>query len=120
MEQHTEAHKNELEWLNEETRNLAETEPHRRVVVLTHYSPTTIETAVGPARAQSKISSEFATDLSMEGCWTSSNVKLWAFGHTHYNCQYEDAVTFKRVATNQRGYAFCQAPGFDGQGVFIV
>jgi len=120
VEQHTETHKKEIAWLNGEVRNLAETEPHRSVVVLTHYSPTIIEAAVDPAHAQSKISSGFATDLSTEDCWTSSNVRLWAFGHTHYNCQYKDAATVKRVVTNQRGYAFRQAPGFDEQRTFIV
>lgn len=42
----------------------------------------------------------------------SKNVKVWAFGHTHWNCDFVEEGG-KRVLTNQRGYYFSQAVGFE-------
>jgi hypothetical protein len=65
--------------------------------------------------AGSKLSSGFASDLSREECWKSENVKAWAFGHTHWNCDFLDEQgNGKMVLTDQRGYYFAQAAGFDG------
>lgn len=65
----------------------------------------------------SNISSGFMTDLSGERCWQRDNVKLWAFGHTHFNCDFIETETGKRVVTNQRGYYFAQAAGFDSEKI---
>jgi hypothetical protein len=57
------------------------------------------------------------TDLADEPCWQSAAVKVWAFGHTHFNCDYRDEKHPKRVISNQRGYYFAQAEGFDMKNV---
>lgn len=57
------------------------------------------------------------TDLTNEQCWNSEAVILWAFGHTHFNCDFKDPVTGKRVMSNQRGYYFAQSAGYDGEKV---
>lgn len=106
--QHSGAHKRNLEWLNEQVGMLEGT--GRKVVVLTHHSPTMDERAVEPRHKGSTFQSGFMTDLSAEKCWKSKDVKVWAFGHTHYNCDFVDEFG-KRVVTNQKGYAF------DGEGV---
>ena len=59
-------------------------------------------------------------DLSKETYWRSENVKLWAFGHTPVNCDFVDDLTGKHVVTNQRGYYFAQAKGFDTMGIQIL
>ena len=46
---------------------------------------------------------DLVTDLRNEECWSNSKVKMWAFGHTHYNCEFEDE-TGKKVLANQKGY----------------
>ena len=51
------------------------------------------------------MSSNFVTDLSQEPCWLSPTVQLWAFGHTHYSCNFRDEDTGKLTVANQRGYA---------------
>ncbi|MCJ1366316.1 hypothetical protein MMC16_005444 [Acarospora aff. strigata] len=117
VEQHNEAHLADLDWLNAQVRSIAEGEPHRKIIILTHHSPSTSPEAVDPAHAQSKISSGFSSDLSAEVCWTSQNVKVWAFGHTHFNCDFLDPGTGKRIVTNQRGYYFRQSAGFDERKV---
>jgi len=114
VEQHNEAHAADLAWLNTQVDSIAETEPERRIIILTHHSPSTTPQAVDPAHTNSKISSGFASDLSGEVCWTSGNVVAWAFGHTHFNCDFVELGSGKRVVTNQRGYYFQQAVGFDG------
>ena len=55
--------------------------------------------------------SGFATDLLKGVCWTNKNVKLWDFGHTHFNCYVVDDLAGEHVVANQRGYYFAQAEG---------
>lgn len=120
VEAHQEAHGADLEWLNREVDSISRLEPGRKVIVFTHYCPLTSENVVDPRHGDSKISSGFMTDLSGEYCWNQEVVKLWAFGHTHFNCDFRDKVTGKRVFSNQRGYYFSQAEGFDAvKGVEI-
>lgn len=113
VEDHCEAHQADLDWLNAQVAEISSQEPSRKIVIFTHHSPSTAEAVTDPAHAKSPISSGFSTDLSMEECWSNLAVRLWVFGHTHYNCDFEDAVTKKRVLTNQRGYYFSQAAEFD-------
>lgn len=113
IETHREAHLADLEWLNGEVNSISRSEPERKVIVLTHYCPLMSDEVVDPKHRNSKISSGFMSDLSSEHCWTSEAVKLWAFGHTHFNCEFEDSRTGKRVMTNQRRYYFAQSEGFD-------
>ncbi|KAI9658845.1 MAG: hypothetical protein M1831_003871 [Alyxoria varia] len=115
VEQHCEAHERDVAWLNEQVLDIANNEPDRKIVILTHYSPTVDPRSINPAHRESKISSGFSTDLRAEGCWREPAVKLWAFGHTHFNCDFE--ADGKRVYTNQRGYYFAQAAGFKERDV---
>lgn len=73
-------------------------------VIATHHSPTLDPRTIDPGYQGSSISSAFATDMSRDNCWTSPAVKVWAFGHTHYNCGFRDEATGKLVVANQRGY----------------
>ncbi|KAI9879149.1 MAG: hypothetical protein M1830_009408 [Pleopsidium flavum] len=113
VEHHSEAHIADVDWLNAQVKLITELESHRKIIILTHHSPTTSPKAVDPAHAQSKISSGFSSDLSGEVCWTSQNVRVWAFGHTHFNCDFVDPIAGKRIVTNQRGYYFSQSAGFE-------
>ena len=90
VEQHCQAHNADLKWLNTQVKLIAEFEPHRTIVILTHHSPTVSSTAVSPTNIGSPVSSGFSSDLSKEICWTSLNVRAWEFGHTHFNCDYFD------------------------------
>lgn len=120
VDQHTEAHSADLAWLNEQVSSIAASEPERRVVVLTHHSPTSDVRAIDPNHAGSRISSGFMTDLSIEECWVNPAVKVWMFGHTHFNCDFVDEETGKRVVANQRGYYFSQAENFDPHKVVLL
>ncbi|KAJ9223640.1 hypothetical protein DTO169C6_3992 [Paecilomyces variotii] len=120
VEKHQEAHVADLTWLNTEIDSISRFEPQRKIVVFTHYCPSTHETVIDPRHRNSRISSGFMTDLKMEQCWQRNNVKLWAFGHTHFNCDFQDAETGKRVVSNQRGYYFAQAAGFNSEMVVRI
>ena len=119
---HNAAHKSDLEWINTQISECGRSEPHRSVVVLTHYSPTTSKEANDPRHMQdnSQVHSAFVTDLSAQLCWTSPQVKLWAFGHTHFNCDFEDPLTGKRVVANQKGYRKVEVLTFDGTKVVTI
>lgn len=117
---HSQAHQGDLAWLNDQVRSISHAEPHRKIIILSHHSPVFRGPATNPKYAKSPVGSGFATDLSAEECWTNSGVKLWAFGHTHFNCDYKDEKTGKRVMTNQRGYYFAQSVGFDDKKVITI
>ncbi|CAG8935050.1 unnamed protein product [Penicillium salamii] len=120
IEAHQEAHHAELEWLNQQIECISRAEPERKVVVFTHFCPSTHDLVVDPRHRNSKISSAFMTDLSSERCWKDGVVKIWAFGHTHFNCDFQDLQTGKTVTSNQRGYYFSQSEGFDCEKTFEI
>ncbi|EER27563.1 hypothetical protein D8B26_006353 [Coccidioides posadasii str. Silveira] len=120
VEAHQAAHLEDLAWLNKEVESISRQDPERKVVIFTHYCPTTDEKVIDPTHTNSHISSGFMTDLSKEACWGDTCVKLWAFGHTHFNCDFLDHETAKRVVCNQRGYYFAQSKGFDGDKVVKI
>ncbi|KAH7029070.1 Ser/Thr protein phosphatase superfamily [Microdochium trichocladiopsis] len=118
VEEHDENFQQELSWLNDQVRNRQDKDD--RLVIFTHHSPSLDDRAMDPKHKNSLILSGFASDLSSEVCWTSPNVKLWAFGHNHFNCDFIDEVHQIRVFTNQRGYAISQSHGFDAEKIVII
>ena len=46
--------------------------------------------------------------------------QLWACGHTHFNFDFVAEETEIRAVSNQRGYYFKQAGGFDVEKVVEV
>ncbi|KAJ6445427.1 ankyrin repeats (3 copies) domain-containing protein [Purpureocillium lavendulum] len=119
---HNKAHARDLAWLNDQVMELEQSD--RKIIIFTHWSPTTHASAIDPRHAQSPITSGFSTDLSGERCFASDSVKLWAFGHTHYNCDFSmergQGVGPLRIVANQRGYYFSQSEGFDGEKVVTI
>jgi len=113
---HNTAHRRDVEWLNIAVASLETERPDSRIAILTHWSPSTDSRAQDPKHASSTISSAFATDLSDQACFKSKNVVLWAFGHTHYNCDFlvtREGAGALRLYSNQRGYYYAQAEGFN-------
>lgn len=115
VDRHNTAHQADLAWLNAEVEAIARDEPHRSIVVLTHYSPTAAPEANDPENVEDSrgVQSAFVTDLQKEPCWMSPSVRVWAFGHTHYNCDFVDGTTGKLVVANQRGYGREDIYNFD-------
>ncbi|KAF6837091.1 calcineurin-like phosphoesterase [Colletotrichum musicola] len=112
MEEHCREHQEDLRWLNDRVKSIASADPESKIVILTHYSPTVDSRAVEARHANNPLRFGFQTNLPNEDCWTSRNVKLWAFGHTHFNCDFTDEKSGTWVYTNQRGYNFESAAGF--------
>ncbi|KAH6621908.1 Metallo-dependent phosphatase-like protein [Boeremia exigua] len=126
LDDHNADHARDLAWLNAQVSRIEESEPQREIVVLTHHSPTTDARANSarflPERA---LNSGFRTDLRGERCWDSVRVKVWAFGHTHFSCQFVDTGDVegsgdrfrsrderrKLVVSNQKGYAYPESKG---------
>jgi hypothetical protein len=95
-------HRGDLAWLNATVAEIGSTEPERAIVVFTHHAPTLAGTG-HPKFDQQPTNSAFATELTGEAVWTTGRVKMWAFGHTHWVCDFQrDGV---RVYSNPRGYA---------------
>lgn len=98
---------------------MAVDEPHRRIVILSYHSPSTDPSSRDPRHEGSEVSSGFATDLSDKECWRASNVVAWAFGHTHYNCEFRDKGG-KIIMTNQKEYYVYPNKTFNAGRVFTV
>lgn len=122
VDSHNAEHQAHLQWLNSQVSDCAQNEPHRSIVVLTHHSPTALEEADDPKHIKddAQIRSAFTTDLSDQLCWTTPQVRLWAFGHTHFNCDIEDPQTKKRIVCNQQGYRKAESLGFSGTKVVDI
>ena len=115
VDDHNRTHAADVEWLNEQVAKIEREEPSRRVIIMTHHCPTLDSRAFDPKHSQSNISSGFATDLRNSPCMTSSCVKIWTYGHTHFNCDFVCEATNTRIIANQRGYYFAQAGGIEFQ-----
>ncbi|KAH6615760.1 hypothetical protein B0J18DRAFT_493605 [Chaetomium sp. MPI-SDFR-AT-0129] len=116
---HVDAHASDLRWLNAQVSEISRSQPQRQIAIFTHYSPTMDARAVDKRHRESPVMSGFATDLGAEECWTNPSVVMWAFGHTHFSCDFSDEVG-KRVVANQRGYALALETAFDVEKVFLV
>ncbi|KAI5780536.1 Ser/Thr protein phosphatase superfamily [Geopyxis carbonaria] len=106
---HNAAHAGDVAWLNAA---VAATPRDRRVLVVTHHSPSTDGRVNNPMHEDSIYTSGFVTELGGEFCWRDGTPPgaFWAFGHTHYNCDEVldrvDGAGGVRVVANQRGYSF--------------
>lgn len=93
-------HERDLSWLERSIADIAEDEPHRRIVVMTHHAPT-VEGTSNPRYAGGPLGSAFATEL-VGGPFWKEPVVMWAFGHTHWACDFEREGV--RVLSNPKGY----------------
>jgi len=118
VDDHNLAHQSDLKWLNEQVAKIEREEPERKIVIFTHYSPCSDARANNPEHQGSEVSSGFVTDLKDEGCWKSSAVGMWAFGHTHYNCDFVEESIGKRVLANQKGYLMIPQKDFNMKATY--
>jgi hypothetical protein len=144
--QHVAAHIQDLHWLNESVASVSDA--GRQAVILTHYSPTVADEAKNPRWRTSpttttitatkkthppishfechaqrpNLDSAFASDLTQERCWNDAAVKLWAFGHTHYNVGDNlRTIAGGKLVTNMKGYAGIEmVEGFEPGRVWEV
>ncbi|KAI9765863.1 MAG: hypothetical protein M1839_005299 [Geoglossum umbratile] len=120
VDSHNAAHQADLEWLNFQVASIARRDPNRPIVIFTHHSPTTRSEANHPNHIKdpSHVRSAFSTDISNHICWTRPQVKLWAFGHTHFNCNL--TLSGKQVLANQKGRSREEQVTFDMTKVACV
>lgn len=119
VEDHVDAHLSDLNWLNTQVADMSRTEPQRQIAIFTHYSPTLDTRAVSETYKDSPVMSGFATDLHTEECWKNQSVVLWAFGHTHFGCNFVDELG-KNIIANQKGYYTSHGEGFEMKKVFLL
>ncbi|OAA61961.1 hypothetical protein SPI_04820 [Niveomyces insectorum RCEF 264] len=117
---HNRAHARDVAWLNETVMALHGhwSSEVRTILIVTHWCPSLDAQARDPRHGTGDaLASAFATDLSSEACFRAPKVKAWAFGHTHYNCDFvverDGGAVPLRLVTNQKGYDFAQAAGYD-------
>ncbi len=86
------------------------------------HQSTMLEAANDPRQLQdvAQVQLAFVTDLSDQVCWTSTNFRLWAFGHAHFNWDFEYLVTKKRAVAKRKGYRKSGLEIFDPSKVVIV
>lgn len=119
VDMHVSEHQADLQWINDQVSHISATEAHRKIAIFSHYSPTLDKRAVELKHIDSPVWSGFVTDLSHEKCGASNKVVFWAFGHTHYNCDFVNERDM-RVVANQRGYALANLADFDPGKVYVI
>ncbi|KAI0828076.1 hypothetical protein F5Y06DRAFT_226142 [Hypoxylon sp. FL0890] len=98
-EQHFQAHKDTCKWLLHESSDIEKEDSQRAIIILSHYCPTRNWAALGTS-----VMYRFTTDRKWLHRFMTQNVKLWAFGSTHYNCDFIDFDNGKRFYSNQKGF----------------
>lgn len=116
VEDHNHCHQADVQWLNKEVEKISEEDFERKIIICAHYSPSIAKRTMNPRYEKSAVDSGFTTDLSDQTCWKRPTVKLWAFGHTHYNFDFRDEQTGKRVVANQKGYCIKLTSSKQGAG----
>jgi len=114
VEDHNAAHRSDVEWLREQFYKIHQNEPQRRVMVLSHHSPTLLPETHDPRHRGSRISSGFATNL-LPGQLEAKQLEVWAYGHTHYNSDIKLGEI--RLLANQRGYITALSENFNVRNV---
>lgn len=125
---HNAAHIRDRQWLNEAVTSMERNgDPALKIIVLSHWSPVGDARARDPRHGDARgdaLASAFATDLMGDPCFLSPRVRAWAFGHTHFNCDFfvprQVDVPPIRLVTNQRGYADSGAPNYEPGKVLLV
>ncbi|KAH7325660.1 Ser/Thr protein phosphatase superfamily [Stachybotrys elegans] len=121
-EAHNDLQKRDVAWLNDTVAELEHSKAN--IMIFSHWSHTQDEFTMDEKNAQNSVSSAFSTDMSEQFCFKSRQVKLWAFGHTHYNCDFvadrDGDVGPLRLVANQRGYYSARAEDFDSQMTVAV
>lgn len=107
FESSVELHRTDLRWLESEVARVRSAPPEMEVVIFTHYAPT-VDGTGDPKYAGGPTTSAFATELTGNAIWAKP-AKAWAFGHTHWSCQFERLGV--EVISNQRGYGGVVAKG---------
>lgn len=90
MEDYNIDHQIDLDWLNDQVKQIEAEEPQRTIIIATHHSPTTDVRATDTQHVGSSISFGFATDLSLESCWKSP---LLSCGHSGTHIPASSIVT---------------------------
>lgn len=82
-------------------KKVAESYPHKKIVVMTHHAPS--YKSNGKQHDRSIISAGYCSNLEdlIEQC---PNIVTWVHGHTHVNVDY--LIEQCRVLTNQMGYGY--------------
>ncbi len=100
-------HQRELNWLKAQLNQRFD----GKTVVVTHHGPHPV--CQHPAFPLSEMSGAFHSDLSE--LIESSDVAVWAFGHTHANV--DEVIDGTRIVSNQAGYPGENVTGFDAKFV---
>ncbi|TGZ83890.1 hypothetical protein EX30DRAFT_338489 [Ascodesmis nigricans] len=117
VEGHLSAFEKDAEWIRNTVEEISLEDEKlgrkRKIILLTHHAPTQLEGAHDPRHKHSpiKVESAFATELKSETWWKrdgESGLRLVAFGHTHWNCDFVDEETGVRMVANQKGYLWSQ------------
>ncbi|KAL2759194.1 hypothetical protein ACRALDRAFT_208247 [Sodiomyces alcalophilus JCM 7366] len=79
---YNEAHERDVARLKAQVAGLQQSDVN--IMIFSHWSP--------PIEGCSQITCTFSTNLPQEPWFKSDKVKVWAFGHTHYNCDFASSA----------------------------
>lgn len=109
VDKQNEEHQRDATWLRDQVESIHTSQPHRRILIVTHHAPTCRYTN-RPEHKHSPLNPAFCTEILQSAVrdWKGMHqVRCWIFGHTHWSVDFR----FRRihVIANQRGYVFPNA-----------
>jgi predicted phosphodiesterase len=89
VEDHNREHQLDVEWLRTSLGHIADTDPHKQVIILTHHAPSFKDTC-HPMHEGNAVSQSFCSNtLEAFRTWKGhEQVSNWIFGHTHWNARF--------------------------------
>ena len=89
IEDHNTEHELDVEWLHTSLRHIADTDPHKEVIILTHHAPS-FKNTCHPMHENNAVSQCFCSNtLEAFRTWKGhEQVSNWIFGHTHWNARF--------------------------------
>lgn len=112
IDDHNQEHLTDLVWLKAAVEQIAQERLTRQVVVVTHYAPS-FEQTCHPMHHRNEASECFCSEtLQTLSEWPgAANIKLWIFGHTHWNAKFKQnniTITSNQLCSDARDLSWWQ------------
>jgi len=104
IEDHNKEHEQDVEWLRSSLQHIADTDPQKQVIIITHHAPSFKDTC-HPMHENNAVSQCFCSNtLDAFRTWKGhEQVSNWIFGHTHWNARFmcENTIVQSNCLPNQ-------------------
>jgi len=104
VEDHNVAYESNLTWVNSEVSEIEKEESTREIIIFTHHCPTILPQAQDQDYKIMAVNwvprgVRICQEKSVRRVW----LKLWVFGHTHFNCDFQESTDWEEGVCESEG-----------------